>query len=111
MTQSQSVAWTHWFLVLMPVVLGVSAWIVLEGAEADQRSALVVLRIALGRHVFAGDELPTLKIQMIAQIFFPGVLDRRLEGQDGHLFPAHVLSQLIGGKRLAKAHLAISVTI
>ena len=55
----------------------------------------------------AGDELPALEVAVGQQVRFPGVSHGGLEGQYQQARPAHASGQLVGGKGLAEAHLAV----
>ena len=54
-----------------------------------------------------GYELPPVKIHMRHQVLFPGMSHGRLECQHQHALPSHTPCQLVSGKGLAKAHLAV----
>ena len=84
--------------------LAVHAQEVLEAAEAHDGARRVALLV--GPPV-AGDELPALEVDMALQVLLPGGLDGGLEGEDEHAPHAHALGELVGGERLAEAHLGV----
>src|SRR5690625_778560 len=66
------------------------------------------MRINIFITVFiSGDKLPSLKIDMRHQIFFPGTFNGWFKGENEYSFPAHFFSQLITGKGFAKTHFTV----
>src|SRR4051812_45465709 len=54
-----------------------------------------------------GKVLPTVKVLVVLEISLPCILDGRLEGHHKHAFGTELLGKLVGGERLAEAHLRV----
>ena len=94
-----------------PCVLGldiphvVVAQQVLERAEIDERLLVGDLRRIAVR--IAREVLPAVEVSVGFEVRLPGILDGGLERDHEHRLAPSLLGELIGGERLAEAHLRV----
>ena len=76
--------------------------------DLDQRCRKCLIDIdVLIVSILVGNELPAFKVNMGDQVFHPGRFNGGLESEHQHTGKAHLLSKLVGCKRLTKAHLSV----